>query len=51
MWISHEEIRARQRTLITELAEMMLAGAPGTLDPGFQDAFVDAGTTRPGCAP
>lgn len=22
---------------------MMLAGAPGTLDPGFQDAFVDAG--------
>ncbi|TDD82440.1 deoxyguanosinetriphosphate triphosphohydrolase [Actinomadura darangshiensis] len=43
VWISHEEIRARQRTLITELAELMLAGAPGTLDPGFRDAFVDAG--------
>ncbi|WP_433468269.1 deoxyguanosinetriphosphate triphosphohydrolase [Spirillospora sp. CA-128828] len=43
VWISHEEIRARQRTLITELAELMLAGAPGSLDPGFRDAFVDAG--------
>jgi dGTPase len=42
VWISHEEIRARQRTLITELAEMMLAGAPGSLDPGFRNAFVDA---------
>ncbi|GAA2267751.1 deoxyguanosinetriphosphate triphosphohydrolase [Actinomadura sp. NPDC048955] len=42
VWISHEEVRARQRTLITELAEMMLAGAPDTLDPGFRDAFVDA---------
>lgn len=42
VWISHEEVRARQRTLITELAEMMLAGAPGTLDPGFRAAFVDA---------
>lgn len=43
VWISHEEIRARQRTLITELAELMLAGAPGTLDPGFRQAFLDAG--------
>ncbi|MFB4304103.1 deoxyguanosinetriphosphate triphosphohydrolase [Actinomadura sp. NTSP31] len=43
VWISHEEVRARQRTLITELAEMMLAGAPGSLDPGFREAFVDAG--------
>ncbi|WP_067461816.1 deoxyguanosinetriphosphate triphosphohydrolase [Actinomadura macra] len=42
VWISHEEVRARQRTLITELAEMMLAGAPGTLDPGFRAAFTDA---------
>jgi dGTPase len=42
VWISHEEIRARQRTLITELAEMMLAGAPGTLDPGFREAFTAA---------
>ncbi|MEU8796814.1 deoxyguanosinetriphosphate triphosphohydrolase [Spirillospora sp. NPDC048819] len=43
VWISHEEIRARQRTLITELAEMTLAGAPGTLEPGFRAAFEDAG--------
>ncbi|MEU5992661.1 deoxyguanosinetriphosphate triphosphohydrolase [Spirillospora sp. NPDC047418] len=42
VWISHEEIRARQRTLITELAELMLAGAPGTLDPGFREAFTRA---------
>lgn len=42
VWISHEEVRARQRTLITELSEMMLAGAPETLDPGFRDAFTDA---------
>ncbi|MGI5322103.1 deoxyguanosinetriphosphate triphosphohydrolase [Actinomadura nitritigenes] len=42
VWISHEEVRARQRTLITELAEMMLAGAPASLDPGFREAFVDA---------
>ncbi|TDC49001.1 deoxyguanosinetriphosphate triphosphohydrolase [Actinomadura sp. KC345] len=43
VWISHEEVRARQRTLITELAEMTLAGAPGTLEPGFRAAFEDAG--------
>ncbi|MEV5827055.1 deoxyguanosinetriphosphate triphosphohydrolase [Spirillospora sp. NPDC052242] len=43
VWISHEEVRARQRTLITELAELMLAGAPGTLEPGFRAAFEEAG--------
>ncbi|GGV04183.1 deoxyguanosinetriphosphate triphosphohydrolase-like protein [Actinomadura cremea] len=43
VWISHEEVRARQRTLITELAELLLAGAPGTLEPGFRAAFVEAG--------
>ncbi|HEY8478811.1 MAG TPA: deoxyguanosinetriphosphate triphosphohydrolase, partial [Spirillospora sp.] len=42
VWISHEEVRARQRTLITELAEMMLAGAPDTLEPGFRAAFEEA---------
>ncbi|RSN71181.1 deoxyguanosinetriphosphate triphosphohydrolase [Actinomadura sp. WAC 06369] len=42
VWISHEEVRARQRTLITELAELMLAGAPGTLEPGFRAAFEEA---------
>ncbi|MEW2352815.1 deoxyguanosinetriphosphate triphosphohydrolase [Spirillospora sp. NPDC029432] len=42
VWISHEETRARQRELILELAELMLAGAPGTLDPLFRPAFVDA---------
>lgn len=42
VWISHEEVRARQRTLITELAEWTLAGAPGTLEPGFGAAFEDA---------
>ncbi|GAA2458683.1 deoxyguanosinetriphosphate triphosphohydrolase [Actinomadura vinacea] len=42
VWISHEEIRARQRELIMELAELMLAGAPGTLDPAFRAAYVEA---------
>ncbi|WP_329520013.1 deoxyguanosinetriphosphate triphosphohydrolase [Spirillospora sp. NBC_01491] len=42
VWISHEEIRARQRELIVELAELMSAGAPGTLDPGFRAAYIDA---------
>ncbi|TMR02656.1 deoxyguanosinetriphosphate triphosphohydrolase [Actinomadura soli] len=42
VWISHEEIRARQRTLITELAGLMLAAAPGTLEPGFRAAYEDA---------
>ncbi|QFG25695.1 deoxyguanosinetriphosphate triphosphohydrolase [Actinomadura sp. WMMB 499] len=43
VWISHEEIRARQRALITELAELTLAGAPGSLEPGFRAAFEEAG--------
>ena len=42
VWISHEEVRARQRTLITELAEWTLAGAPETLEPGFRAAFEEA---------
>ncbi|WP_433326072.1 deoxyguanosinetriphosphate triphosphohydrolase [Spirillospora sp. CA-294931] len=43
VWISHEAIRARQRELITELAELIMSGAPGTLDPGFREAFLQAG--------
>ncbi|MBW8483503.1 deoxyguanosinetriphosphate triphosphohydrolase [Actinomadura parmotrematis] len=43
VWISHEEIRARQRELITELAALLLAGAPATLDPAFRAAFEAAG--------
>ncbi|MFC6881168.1 MULTISPECIES: deoxyguanosinetriphosphate triphosphohydrolase [Actinomadura] len=42
VWISHEETRARQRELIVELAALMRAGAPGTLDPGFRAAYVEA---------
>ncbi|TDB85494.1 deoxyguanosinetriphosphate triphosphohydrolase [Actinomadura sp. KC216] len=42
VWISHEEVRARQRTLITELAGLTLDGAPETLEPGFRAAFEDA---------
>ncbi|MFI0354739.1 deoxyguanosinetriphosphate triphosphohydrolase [Actinomadura sp. 9N407] len=42
VWISHEETRARQRELILELADLTMAGAPGTLDPLFRAAFVDA---------
>jgi dGTPase len=42
VWISHEELRARQRELILELAELTMDGAPGTLDPLFRAAFVDA---------
>ncbi|WP_026411892.1 deoxyguanosinetriphosphate triphosphohydrolase [Actinomadura oligospora] len=50
VWISHETERARQRELIMELAERMIAGAPGTLDPVFREAFEaasdDAGRLR-----
>ncbi|RFU37114.1 deoxyguanosinetriphosphate triphosphohydrolase [Actinomadura logoneensis] len=50
VWISHETERARQRELITELADRMVAGAPGTLDPIFREAFDaasdDAGRLR-----
>ncbi|WP_153530820.1 deoxyguanosinetriphosphate triphosphohydrolase [Actinomadura macrotermitis] len=42
VWISHEESRARQRELILELADLLLAGAPATLDPAFRQAFVEA---------
>ncbi|WP_019633900.1 deoxyguanosinetriphosphate triphosphohydrolase [Actinomadura atramentaria] len=42
VWISHERVRARQRELILELAELTLAGAPATLDPAFRAAFADA---------
>jgi predicted deoxyguanosinetriphosphate triphosphohydrolase len=42
VWISHEEIRARQRELILELAEMLSEGAPATLDPAFRAAYVEA---------
>ncbi|GAA4229582.1 deoxyguanosinetriphosphate triphosphohydrolase [Actinomadura meridiana] len=42
VWISHEEVRARQRTLITELGQLTLAGAPNTLEPGFRAAFEEA---------
>lgn len=39
VWISHEANRARQRELILELADWMLAGAPGTLEPQFRVAW------------
>ncbi|GLW62860.1 deoxyguanosinetriphosphate triphosphohydrolase-like protein [Actinomadura rubrobrunea] len=42
VWISHEAVRARQRELIMELAELMLRGAPDTLDPAFRAAFEEA---------
>ncbi|MEV5571389.1 deoxyguanosinetriphosphate triphosphohydrolase [Spirillospora sp. NPDC052269] len=43
VWISHETERARQRELIMELADRVIAGAPGTLDPVFREAFEAAG--------
>ncbi|RAY12133.1 deoxyguanosinetriphosphate triphosphohydrolase [Actinomadura craniellae] len=50
VWISHEANRARQRELIMELADMLIAGAPGSLDPAFsaahQAAADDAGRLR-----
>jgi dGTPase len=42
VWVSHETTRIRQRELILELGELMVAGAPGTLDPVFQTAFAEA---------
>ncbi|MFC0039116.1 deoxyguanosinetriphosphate triphosphohydrolase [Actinomadura rayongensis] len=42
VWISHERERARQRELVLELADLMLAGAPATLDPAFREAFTGA---------
>ncbi|KAB2345570.1 deoxyguanosinetriphosphate triphosphohydrolase [Actinomadura rudentiformis] len=42
VWISHEERRARQRDLLVELAELIRRGAPGTLDPAFRSAYLEA---------
>ncbi|MGH8868988.1 MAG: deoxyguanosinetriphosphate triphosphohydrolase [Actinomycetes bacterium] len=36
------ELQRRQRTLVAELAEALLAQAPGCLDPVFAPAFADA---------
>ncbi|MEU1389685.1 MULTISPECIES: deoxyguanosinetriphosphate triphosphohydrolase [unclassified Nonomuraea] len=38
----HHANQARQRELITELASLITLGAPGTLEPAFRPAFVDA---------
>jgi dGTPase len=38
------ERQADQRRLLTELAETLLDGAPGSLDPALAPAFVDAAT-------
>ncbi|MFG1999676.1 deoxyguanosinetriphosphate triphosphohydrolase [Spirillospora sp. NPDC048911] len=43
VWISHEQRRARQRELLIELADLMVSGAPGTLDPAFRSAHLEAG--------
>ncbi|GAA1543825.1 deoxyguanosinetriphosphate triphosphohydrolase [Actinomadura kijaniata] len=42
VWINHEETRARQRELIIELADLMLAAAPESLDPAFRASFAEA---------
>ncbi|HEY7488878.1 MAG TPA: deoxyguanosinetriphosphate triphosphohydrolase [Streptosporangiaceae bacterium] len=36
---SHGKIQARQREVITEVVQRLAAGAPGTLEPVFRDAF------------
>ncbi|GGK62804.1 deoxyguanosinetriphosphate triphosphohydrolase-like protein [Sphaerisporangium melleum] len=38
----HHANQARQRELITELASMIMLGAPGTLEPALRPAFADA---------
>jgi dGTPase len=38
----HHANQARQRELITELASMIMLGAPGTLEPAFRPAFQEA---------
>ncbi|HEX2315373.1 MAG TPA: deoxyguanosinetriphosphate triphosphohydrolase, partial [Thermomonospora sp.] len=43
VWISHEASRARQRELILELADLLTAGAPATLEVQFQVAWAQAG--------
>ena len=42
VWISHEVTRARQRELLMELAELLIEGAPDTLDPIFHMAYAEA---------
>ncbi|TNY35746.1 deoxyguanosinetriphosphate triphosphohydrolase [Thermomonospora catenispora] len=42
VWISHRAVRARQRELIMELAELVAAGAPATLEVQFQEAWREA---------
>jgi dGTPase len=42
VWISHEASRARQRELILELADLVAAGAPATLEAPFQVAWAEA---------
>ncbi|MFI7125217.1 deoxyguanosinetriphosphate triphosphohydrolase [Nonomuraea sp. NPDC050153] len=38
----HNANQARQRELITELASMITLGAPGTLEPAFRPAYLNA---------
>ncbi|MFG1612516.1 deoxyguanosinetriphosphate triphosphohydrolase [Nonomuraea wenchangensis] len=38
----HHANQARQRDLITELASLITLGAPGTLEPAFRPAFLEA---------
>ncbi|WP_119729492.1 deoxyguanosinetriphosphate triphosphohydrolase [Thermomonospora amylolytica] len=42
VWISHRAVRARQRELIMELAELVAAGAPATLEVPFRAAWREA---------
>jgi dGTPase len=42
VWISHEVTRARQRELLLELAELLVKGAPDTLEPIFHAAYAAA---------
>jgi dGTPase len=37
-----EQLRVRQRTIVTELVEMLAAGAPGTLDPALRPDYTAA---------
>ncbi|MFG1696291.1 deoxyguanosinetriphosphate triphosphohydrolase [Nonomuraea sp. NPDC049309] len=38
----HHATQARQRDLITELASLIMLGAPDTLEPAFRPAFIEA---------
>ena len=42
VWISHEQTRARQRELIMELGEALVAKAPDALDPVFRELYLNA---------